>query len=117
MHVPAHLQEIARQLALRSWVDGRSFPRESYFETIDGGRELLARHNKDADESRHGVVILIAGALDEEGLLLTHMLDKGTYSRDSSEDREARWFRVCLAAAWVVLQAYEKDCKAGKWPK
>jgi hypothetical protein len=118
VHVPVHLQEIETKLGLRTWVAGKKFPRETYFETIDGARDLLARHEgANAEEPRHELIAnTVAGVLDHEGLLLTHVLDAGTYSLDT-EDREMRWLHVCQAGAWVVLQAYERACKAGKWPK
>jgi hypothetical protein len=103
---------------LRSWVTGKSFPSHVYFETIDGAKVLLARHEPTgAEEPRNELLaIIVAAALDHEGLLLTHLLESGTYTLDS-EDREMRWLRACQAAAWVVLQAYELGCKKGEWPK
>ena len=116
MRVPAHLQEIAATLALRSWVDGKKFPQEKYFETIDLARPLLARHGAGNGEPRPELVVMIlTTTLDEEGLLLTYVLEKGTYPLDV-EDREMRWLRCCQAAAWVILQAYERACKAREWP-
>lgn len=118
MHVPAHLQEIARKLALRSWIEGKDFPLEHYFETIEGAGTLLGRHkNADSANPRPELVVnVVAGALDEEGLLLTQVLKAGTYDVDG-EDPEGRWFKICQAAAWVIYQSFEKECSAGKWPK
>ncbi len=89
-----------------------------YFETVDGAKGLLARHKgAEAEEPRDELIAnTVASVLDHEGLLLTYVLKEGTYSLDT-EDREMRWLRVCQAAAWVVLQAYERACKAGEWPK
>jgi hypothetical protein len=119
MHVPAHLQAITRQLALQSWVASSSFPLDEYCETIDELKGPLGRHAPhDEDDPpqeapREVLVVLLAAVLDREGLLITHVLATGTYSPDDEE----RWHRTCLAAAWVVLQAYERECKAGRWPR
>lgn len=122
MRVPAHLQEISKALALRSWVQAKSFPTEVYFETIDRAKGLLDRHaGTDEAGTENGapdelVVSVVAAALDAEGLLLTHVLNTGTYALDT-EDREMRWLHACQAAAWVVLQAYASSCRAGRWPR
>jgi hypothetical protein len=119
MQIPAHLQEIAQQLALRSWVASSKFPHDTYFETIDELKKRLRRHaprddpDSADDPPPEAIVVPVATMLDREGLLITHVLDTGTYSADDPD----RWHRACLAAAWVVLQAYEKECKAGRWPK
>jgi hypothetical protein len=116
MYVPAHLQEIAKQLGLRSWVARKGFPREIYFETIDLLKANFARHS--AAEPRDEVLAgCLAYTIDHEGVLLTHVLEAGTYKLSEGDgDPDRRWLKVCQAAAWVVLQAYAKACKDGEWP-
>lgn len=112
LRVPAHLQEVARALGLRSWVDSRKFAKDVHFESIEIFRERLRRHAEggEAELSADLVVPMIAKALDVEGRLLTHVLDAKTYPIDD----EATWQKICNAAAWVVLQAYERERGSGK---
>jgi hypothetical protein len=114
MRIPTHLQEIAESLALRSWVTSRDFPHATYYETIDLCTDRLAKsHLKagEAEPSDVSIAIMIAGALNEEDLLTTHVISKGTYPISDDEG----WHRICLAAAYAVMQAHERDCNSGKW--
>ncbi len=115
MVIPAHLQEISQELALRSWVNNKDFPKGTYFETIDEGKIILERHQRGDDDRTDLLVLALVMALDAEGLLLAHVLEKGTYDLNM-EDREMTWFRACQAGAWVILQAYELACTKGDWP-
>jgi hypothetical protein len=105
----------AQSLALRSWVDGRQFPKDAFFETIDTCKTLLASKHKPADgddpPSDHALAIMLAGTLDEQGQLLAYALERQTVAFKDEQE----WLKVCLAAAWVVLQVYEKACKDGSW--
>ncbi len=115
MRVPAHLQEVKEALALRSWVESKAFPRESYFETIDLCKERLGHHqpeDEDDEPSKDAIPPMLAAALDYEGRLLTYVLAQETMAIED----EARWGNICLAAGWVVLQLYEKACRNGEWP-
>lgn len=116
MRVPAHLQEISRKLGLRSWVNhNKDFPKAHYFKTIDDGKTMLEQFGEVGADRDEFVVRIIATALDVQGMLLTHVLEAGTYDLDT-EDREMTWLRACQAAGWVVLQAYELACKNNEWP-
>lgn len=116
MQVPAPMQHIARTLALRSWVQRKDFPLEHYCGTVDGAYELLRRHdppNDDDDPPPDQVVPMIAAVLDHEGELLEYCLEKATY--EVSDDDA--WTKVLNAAAWTVLQRYDKAVKNGEWPR
>lgn len=114
MRVPAHLQEISRKLGLRAWVNNKDFPKAHYFETIDVGKAMLKGFVEDGADRDEFVVQIVATALDAQGMLLTHVLEAGTYDLDT-EDREMTWLRACQAAGWVVLQAYALACQKKEW--
>lgn len=113
MRVPAHLQEIKERLALQSWVDGKQFPRDAHFESIDAFKGRLGKHQQEEDASllNAKLATMVAGALDVEGYLLTYVIEQGTYPIDDEET----WGNICLAAGWVVLQRYERECTNEKW--
>jgi len=115
VHVPAHLQEISHNLGLRSWVNSnKDFPKAHYFKTIDDAKTMLEQFREDGADRDELVVQIVATALDAQGMLLTHVLDAGTYDLNT-EDREMTWLRACQAAGWVVLQAYELAIKNKEW--
>jgi len=111
IRVPAHLQEIAAALALRSWVARRAFPRQRYFRAIDDGTELIIQVGDPAEPPLDGVVSILACMLDREGRLVEHVLDKGTYSICD----EQVWVNICRAAGWEIVQAHALDVRNGKW--
>ena len=114
MRIPAHMQAIATSLGLQSWVTSRDFPLETYYETIDLCNSRLANSHLKAGEdqpSDMAIALMVAGALDEEDLLMTHVLSKATHPIDDDDS----WRRICIAAAFAVMQAHERDCKSGKW--
>jgi hypothetical protein len=117
MRIPPHLQDIKARLALQSFVDGRHFPRKAHFETIDLFKQRLEGPHH-ADEPNDAPVnpklaVVIAQALDSEGYLLTHVIEQDTMPIDDEET----WGKICLAAGWVVLQRYERECNNGDWPE
>ncbi len=115
MQIPAHLQQISKQLALRSWVKGSKFARDSHFESIDTFKARISVHQADGQNGSDGdeaVATMISVALHAEGALLTHALEVETFSIDGPD----KWSKVCLAAGWAVLQSYEHACSNGDWP-
>jgi hypothetical protein len=115
MRIPAHLQQISKQLALRSWVKSSKCARETHFESIDIFKARIFAHQSDGQDSSDNdelLVTMIGAALNAEGALLTHALDKGTCDLDGPD----QWSKVCLAAGWAVLQNYEHACSNGDWP-
>jgi hypothetical protein len=116
MRIPAHLQQVSEQLALRAWVARSDFPSDTHFESIDIFKERVQKHQPDeADPEAPDrlIAIMIGAALDAEGALLTEVLSVATFEI-SDEDE---WARCCEAAGWVVLQAYENACSKGEWPR
>lgn len=121
MRIPTHLAELVARLGLRSFVKSSTFPIDTHCESIDLFKRRLRRHPRREDEDVEAVTeraprdealaSMIAVTLDEEGLLETHVLDVGTVTVDG----EGTWHRICLAAGWVVLQAYELKVKNGDW--
>ncbi|HET9197129.1 MAG TPA: hypothetical protein VFN92_02600 [Solirubrobacterales bacterium] len=114
MRIPAHLQQISQELALRSWVRSSSFPRETYFASVDIFKARIAIHQPDGDDpadSYELVAAMIGAAVNAEGALLTHALKNATCNIDGPD----RWSRICLAAGWAVLQSYEHACNNGEW--
>ncbi len=116
MVVPHHHQAVAKQLALRSWVDGKNFKRDVHFGTVDGAKALLGTHSNTDKPRDECIVQVLAAALDEEGALLAYIIEKGTYDL-SHDDSGQEWARACNACGWVVLQAYELSVRKNEWPK
>lgn len=108
-------------MGLRSFVKSSTFPIDTHCESIDLFKQRLRTHPRQEDEDieasaervprDEAVVSMIATTLDEEGLLETHVLEEGTVTIDTDET----WHRICLAAGWVVLQAYELRVRKGDW--
>jgi hypothetical protein len=113
VRVPAHLRELAEELQLRRWVYRSDFDREAYFGTIDGFITTLRTfHPEHHDPTNEELVPLIARVIDTEDLLATHVIDGGWSIGDAD-----RWFRICTAAAWTVMQRYRLESENGKWPQ
>lgn len=113
MRIPAPLQDTERTLGLRQWVRRRGFPLADYCQTVDGGREIVRRHQPPDDEEGAAddqVVPVIAAALDAEGALLAHCLENAYEIPD-----DEAWAKVLRAAAWVVLQRYQLAVRNGEW--
>jgi hypothetical protein len=114
MRIPPTLQDTARTLGLRDWVNRKGFPLQDYCETVDQARQLLQRHQQ-ADDAHYPVndqmVTVIAQALDTEGALLEHALDVGYEIKDDNES----WWRVCRAAGWEVMLRYEAAVENDEW--
>ena len=113
VRIPAHSLQRARKLALQSWVKNKQFPRPYYMELVESCRGKLKERmpNGELDEtaSNPAVAMMLGGALDIEGALLTHAVDKGTI--DISDDGE--WLQICIAGGWCVLQLYEREKENG----
>jgi hypothetical protein len=112
IRIPAPLQETATTLGLRRWVAHRDFPRDAYFGAIDEFSSVLSRFTPSGDPEPRQLAVLLAVAVDEEGALLTYVLDKATLP--ISDD--ATWLKICQAAAWVILQRYNLEVDNGTWP-
>jgi hypothetical protein len=81
---------------------------------VDGAYEIVRWHQAPDDEddpTPDQAVPVIAAALDAEGALLEHCLDKGYEIPDDAE-----WWKVCRAGAWVVLQRYQLAVRNKEWP-
>lgn len=115
MHIGATLRTTAKNCGLRTWIDGKNFPRDDWFESVDLARSILQRHTPDGadiiDPDWAALAPIIALIMDRDGLLLAHVAKKGKDTEDQAE-----WERICLAAAYVVLERYEAAVKEGRWP-
>jgi hypothetical protein len=114
VRVEAALRTTSKKHALRRWVDGKKCPRDDYFASIDGVRQLLQRHAGDEDApdpDYQAIAPVIARLLDQEGALYDYV-----GSQEHCPDNDEGWATVCLAAAWVLLERYEEAEKGDKWP-
>jgi hypothetical protein len=113
VRIPAHSLQRARKLALQSWVKSKQFPKAYYMDLVESFREKLKERipngESDDSDSNPAAAMMLGGALDSEGALLTHTLEKGTI--DISDDGE--WLQICIAGGWCVLQLYERDKQDG----
>lgn len=101
------MQETAKALRLRDWVRQKNFPREKYFAAI--GRfetELRAFTPNPEPVPTELLVSMIAAAVDAEGALVTHVLEKS-----ASEITQDNWLEMCQAAGWAILQLYRSEAK------
>jgi hypothetical protein len=114
VRIPSFLRTISKNHAIRGWVDGKKCPREDYFRSVDGARELFQRHAGDdgaTDPDYDAIAPVIARLLDHEGALYEHVR-----KQDHCPQTEDGWAAVCLAAAWVTLERYEQALESGEWP-
>jgi hypothetical protein len=77
---------------------------DQHFESIAIFRERLQLLGAEAEVGAAQIAPMLASALDVEGNLEDHVIAKGTYPITD----EQAWKNICLAAAWVVLQAYDR---------
>jgi hypothetical protein len=107
------MQDTAKTVALRSWIDRKHFPVDDYCQKIDDAREFLmgTAAADDATVSDDQIVAMIAMMLDNEGALVAYCLDNDVEITDAEN-----WLKICQAAAWVLLQRYELRVKKGEWP-
>ena len=119
MKIPAHLQDTVARLSLRSWVTRKDFPRDFWFETIEQAKTLLRRHPPhDPDDEAppdepdtEAIAVILATALDAENRLVTYVTDTATTEIKNEDD----WHRICMATAWLILQAYETAVRKQEW--
>lgn len=103
------LRDLARELELRKWAEGASWPREGFFRAIDSFRAgLKAIHKREPTDEQ--LATLVAAAIEEEDGLATHCLDGGYPIAGTSG-----WKERCEAAAWMTLRRYNRAVKDGKW--
>ncbi|MDF2146758.1 hypothetical protein [Knoellia sp. p5-6-4] len=108
--IPAECQDMARTADVRKWVRSKKFPRNEYFESIDLFRSELKKYDPDGEHYPH-LAVMLARSIDVEGCLLTHVLEVGVEIADAS-----KWDKICVAAAWAVLQEYQNALEKGDWP-
>ncbi len=75
---------------------------------------MLQRHVGDdggQDPDYEAIAPVIARLLDREGALYNYV-----GAQAHCPDTDDGWLKVCLAAAWVILDRYEQAVKKGKWP-
>lgn len=70
LRIPAHLQDAAQSLGLRTWVGGKGFDKEAHHSAIKVYRARLASFTDDGDVPNELLVQMIATTLDAEGALL-----------------------------------------------
>lgn len=109
MRIPTHLQQIANNLGLKSWVEGKKFPWTHYAQSIETYRQRL--ENLPSLDStgdlniNQALAVMVGEELNVEGALSTHVLDENSY--DIGDDAE--WKKICEAAGWCVMQRYERE--------
>lgn len=111
VRIPAPLQDIAATAQVRNWVRKKGFPQEVYFESIDRAKVALGVFNLD-EIPTSTLAISVVASIDAEGSLLNHVIPLGI-----GVDDDARWYKICLSAAYVVLNEYFKAVEDGKWPR
>jgi hypothetical protein len=93
---------------LQTWVSRSEFPRDHYFGVLESCREQLkARADGDFDQtaSNGPLAMMLGGALDDEGALLSHAIEEDTL--DFKDELE--WAQICIAAGWCLIQLYERE--------
>lgn len=109
IRVPAHLQDTARTCTIKSWVKKRGFATKDYFTMIDEARTSLQRFNPEPADAH--IVGVLASAVDAEDSFIGHVLGLGVEITSPE-----KWFQMCTAAGWVILQAYYAATEKGDWP-
>jgi hypothetical protein len=117
MRIPLHYRSKAKENGLRTWIDGSNFDRDSYFKSIDDLVLIIGRHvnEDDAGESEWPpdwtlIAPIVSGLIYRERKIYEH-LEKKKKLVDSAEE----WTELCTAAAWVVLERYERAVNGGSW--
>jgi hypothetical protein len=111
LKIPMVFRTKAKNADLRKWVDGKRCPREDYFRSIDGYRMIQRRHLPDAtDPDFPFLVASVAKLLDQEESLYGHLVAKDLETTDAGE-----WEQFCIAAAYVVVDRYDKAVTDGTW--
>jgi len=114
LRIPPHYQDAESTYAIkRRWVDHKKFDRDAYFEAIDDFKVHLARVHPGSGEVGHrSIVGMIAMMIDEEQSLEQYIVA----SRGPQMQNDDDWTRLSTAAAWYVLQRYEREVERGDWP-
>lgn len=97
---------------LWKWADGKWCPKKDYFQSVDGLRVIYRRHvgNGRDDPNYPFLAHPVARVLDKEGALYDHL------ARNQQEtDDPDKWARLCLAAAYVILERYDEAVANGEW--
>lgn len=111
LKIPMVFRTRAKNADLRKWVDGNNCPREDYFRSIDGYRAIQRRHMPDAPDPDFDLLVAsVAKLLDQEESLFEHLVSNDLDTTDSGE-----WEQFCMAAAYVVVDRYEKAVNKGAW--
>ena len=110
MHIELPIRQEIKQYRLRSWVKGRKFPSADHFVHIDVQRREYRRMvGRDNDPDWAFLQPIVSMSLNRGGHLGAYLDRKRVTVTDDE------WIRVCQAAAWALLDEYEKAVAAGKW--
>lgn len=105
------LRAAAKKADLWKWADGKRCPKNDYFQSIDGLREIYRRHAGNGGDPNYPLLAhQVAGLLDKEESLYDHL------ARNQQEtDDPGKWTQLCLAAAYVILGRYADAVAKGEW--
>jgi hypothetical protein len=109
--IPPELKGLVVELSLQKWVDGRVWPRDRYFGVIDRLRNVLLQVDEEQADNPDALALLLAATLRVDDvyqayILQTRLLDMG--------DAET-WLKKCLAAAWAIIQKYNREVNNKTW--
>jgi hypothetical protein len=112
--ISATLRTKAKNCGIRDWVKTKQCPLTDYYTSIDGLREILRRHDdpeNPTDPDWEALAPQVARLLDRQDLLLAYV---AKHHKDTDDEQE--WAQILLAAAYVILEKYEKALKEDSWP-
>lgn len=105
------LRAAAKNADLRKWADGKRCPKKDYFESVDGLRVIYRRHTGDSSDPNYLLLAhQVAGLLDKEESLYDHLAG----NQQDTDDAD-KWAHLCLAAAYVIIDRYDRAVEKGEW--
>jgi hypothetical protein len=113
VRIQEHLRATSNRHALRKFINGRKFPIELYYESIEFYQTGFEHPFGDGRRAGNEILAkMLALTLQDAGAMYAHVESVGHDVED-----EAEWAQIYLAAAWIILESYEGACERGDWPK
>lgn len=104
--IPPEDKGLAEDLGVIDWVyNKKKWPADRYIEAVERCRLALSTASEDAMDDPSALVYMVASYLRNDEPYQLHI--KKTMKLQLGDKDE--WFSKCMAAAWVVIQAYNRE--------
>lgn len=111
--IPAEAHSLIKRLDLKRWV--AELPDlDPWFRNIEDAKRIMRRGNIDHEYEMSN---------EETAEFLAYLVEKSHRLNDfviedvGAEVKDGEWPKMCLAAAWIILNCYYRDVEEEKWPR